>query len=611
MSAFSKFKLTRLKIPQKFGVMGAALGFTILVVAGTYFFSSSVFHHEVGRQKENTEHAGLFSDIFIKLEGARLDVAKFLAKPDQKWIDARRSKMKVIDNHLTRLADEAHEQSERELTLKARDQLRFNQGLVDKTFEMQAEIGFDQNKGIQGAFRKQVHSVEDAVNKHNQPELLASMLMMRRHEKDYLLRGDSKYIKKHDKEWADFQRLLARSSIQGASKARILALGGEYSRGFHELTEKTEAMLKNNDEFAAGFAAVDPILAQLKQIEDTQAAEDTAASEKQTTIATYAFYGVLVVAAIALFMMAFMIVRNILQNLGSLQGAVTGLAEGRMDARANVKSGDELQELGDAFDRMIEERGKFMQTEEENERMNNSVIAILRAVSQLGKGDLTIAAPVAEDITGALADAINQMKDNIANTLGQVNAASGQVLDASGNVRNITEESKNTVLGTVQGMGEIRNTIQETAKRIKRLGERSQEISGIVKLIDTIAERTNVLALNANMQAAQAGDAGRGFMVVADEVQRLAESAKEATDQISKLVGNIQVETGDTIATMDKAIEEVVRGGALAEQAAGQMNRTEEMVRALNALGDELQKAVGAFSLPASAVAASSRQKAA
>jgi methyl-accepting chemotaxis protein len=152
-------------------------------------------------------------------------------------------------------------------------------------------------------------------------------------------------------------------------------------------------------------------------------------------------------------------------------------------------------------------------------------------------------------------------------------------------------------------MNEIRATIQETAKRIKRLGERSQEIGGIVKLIDTIAERTNMLALNANMQAAQAGEAGRGFMVVAAEVQRLAENAKDATNQIGKLVNNIQLETGDTIAAMDKAIEEVVEGSGLAEQAATQMKRNEEMVATLDALGMQLLEAVRAFTLPAEWVA--------
>ncbi|MCC7221457.1 MAG: hypothetical protein IT490_12105 [Candidatus Contendobacter sp.] len=139
-----------------------------------------------------------------------------------------------------------------------------------------------------------------------------------------------------------------------------------------------------------------------------------------------------------------------------------------------------------------------------------------------------------------------------------------------------TQAALQTVTSTVNGINSTRDTIRETEKRIKRLGERSQEISGVVNLINTIAERTHILALNASMHAASAGEAGRGFAVVADEVQRLAENAREATSQISTLVSNIQIETADTASTMNTAISQVVDGSKLAEQAGDQMKRTQE-----------------------------------
>ncbi len=131
--------------------------------------------------------------------------------------------------------------------------------------------------------------------------------------------------------------------------------------------------------------------------------------------------------------------------------------------------------------------------------------------------------------------------------------------------------------GTVKGMESIRETIAETEKRIKRLGERSQEISGIVNLINTISERTHVLALNASMQAAVAGEAGRGFAVVAEEVQRLAESSRNATQQIATLVNNIQLETNETISTVNRTIGQVVQGSEQAQRAGEQMRRTQEI----------------------------------
>jgi methyl-accepting chemotaxis protein len=134
---------------------------------------------------------------------------------------------------------------------------------------------------------------------------------------------------------------------------------------------------------------------------------------------------------------------------------------------------------------------------------------------------------------------------------------------------------------TVKGMEGIRESIAEAEKRIKRLGERSQEITGIVNLINTIAERTHVLALNASMQAAAAGDAGRGFAVVAEEVQRLAESSRQATQQIAQLVNNIQIETADTINTVNKTISQVVSGSELAAKSGQQMRETQQSTASL------------------------------
>jgi methyl-accepting chemotaxis protein len=141
-----------------------------------------------------------------------------------------------------------------------------------------------------------------------------------------------------------------------------------------------------------------------------------------------------------------------------------------------------------------------------------------------------------------------------------------------------------TVNGTLKGMESIRETIAETEKRIKRLGERSQEITGIVNLINTISERTHVLALNASMQAAVAGEAGRGFAVVAEEVQRLAESSRNATQQIGALVNNIQLETNETINTVNRTISQVVQGSEQAQKAGEQMRRTQEITGQLVAI---------------------------
>lgn len=310
-----------------------------------------------------------------------------------------------------------------------------------------------------------------------------------------------------------------------------------------------------------------------------------------------------------------------------------------LGALAMINTKDEMSDMGFAVNQLLqdqisarekadEERVKAEQerqkAEAENERLNNSVIAILQAVDKLSQKDLTARAPVSQDIVGTVSDSINQLTDATSSVLHGVNQIANKVAQASGKVqaqgemvsKTAHEERKNvsemvqslndatqsmnqvatlaeqsnrsaeratqatdtalaTVNSTVKGMESIRETIAETEKRIKRLGERSQEISGIVNLINTISERTHVLALNASMQAAVAGEAGRGFAVVAEEVQRLAESSRNATQQISTLVNNIQLETNETISTVNRTIGQVVQGSEQAQQAGEQMRLTQ------------------------------------
>lgn len=318
--------------------------------------------------------------------------------------------------------------------------------------------------------------------------------------------------------------------------------------------------------------------------------------------------------------------RAIMNPVNQLMATVRQVGEGNYSARTGLAGADELSELGKAFDEMLNERvTTLVVAEQENEKLNNSVIELLQAVSQLSQRDLTVKVPVTEDITGPVADALNLLTSETAKVLEGVTKISEDVAVASEQVKTQsdtvigvaaterqeveqtvaeltrTAESMNrvaelaqacnmaadnairttqtaleTVTNTVSGINSTRDIIRETEKRIKRLGERSQEISGVVSLINTIAERTHILALNASMHAASAGEAGRGFAVVANEVQRLAENAREATSQIATLVSNIQTETADTVNTMNQAISQVVEGSRLAEQAGDQMKLTQQ-----------------------------------
>jgi methyl-accepting chemotaxis protein len=320
------------------------------------------------------------------------------------------------------------------------------------------------------------------------------------------------------------------------------------------------------------------------------------------------------------------IIRSITKPVTHLVTVMQKLAGGDSSIRVNPQTFDELGLLGRQFDMMIDQRELVNATiQKENETLNSSIINLLQAVAKLSQKDLTAKIPVSEDVTGLIADALNLLADETAKVLNKVVQLAGDVAHISQKVKTQsdsvilvateekreveqsntelnnaseamlgvaqlavscneaaekaiknTDKAQETVLDTVQGITIIRDTIRETEKRIKRLGERSQEIGGVVNLINNIAERTHILALNASMHAASAGEAGRGFAVVANEVQRLAENSREATSKIAALVNNIQVETADTVITMNEAIGQVIKGTDLAQQAGDEMRVTRE-----------------------------------
>jgi len=274
---------------------------------------------------------------------------------------------------------------------------------------------------------------------------------------------------------------------------------------------------------------------------------------------------------------------------------------------------------------MVALKGMVDSLNEKNQQINNSVIELMGSVAQLSQKDLTGKAVVNEDATGPVADAINMMVQETCKVLDQISTISDQVEQSANTVKaqagkvthvaskerlvvaatandlkisavgmnklaksaqavdgqaskviGYTRSALEAVEETTQGIDSIRTIIRETEKRIKRLGERSQEITSVVNIINNIAERTHILALNASMHAAAAGEAGRGFGTVADEVKRLAESSRESTAEISTMVNNIRAETVDTVNTMSDVITRVAEGTSLANNAAERMKETEE-----------------------------------
>ena len=298
-----------------------------------------------------------------------------------------------------------------------------------------------------------------------------------------------------------------------------------------------------------------------------------------------------------------------------------------------------------------------MMLENDGQANQMAVLNLLDEMGDLADGDLTVRAEVRENITGAIADSINYTIDSLRDLVTGINRASEQVNTATGQAqatsagllsaaekqsaqitetteavsnmtRSILQVSSNAsqasqvaqrslqaatvgsqaVQNTIAGMNGIREQIQETSKRIKRLGESSQEIGEIVELISDITEQTNILALNAAIQAASAGEAGRGFTVVAEEVQRLAERSSEATKQIGAIVKTIQTDTNSAVAAMEKSTEGVVEGARLSDAAGKALTEIETVSNSLARLIQSISTATEAQTQVASTVTKNMQQ---
>ncbi|MBL8203954.1 MAG: methyl-accepting chemotaxis protein [Blastocatellia bacterium] len=302
------------------------------------------------------------------------------------------------------------------------------------------------------------------------------------------------------------------------------------------------------------------------------------------------------------------------------------LANGLSTEAIPVTSSDEIGQLLTAMNSMLDSSDSLVQSEEKRSELQTSIIRLLDQVANIAGGDLTREVSVSGDMTGTLADSFNYMIAELRRIIGQVQSVTEQVAQTtnltqrnttvlareaeaqveqiaqttkaietmSNSIRQVTEgallsatvaqqslsnakQGTEAVQNTIQGMHRIREQVQETSKKLKRLGESSQEIGEIVQIIGGISKRTSYLALNAAIQAAEAGESGHGFAVVADEIERLAKRSADATKSINNLVKTIQMGANEAISAMEESTREVVDGSQLANQAGQALHEIESV----------------------------------
>jgi twitching motility protein PilJ len=574
---------------------------------------------------------------------ARRHEKDFLLRRDMRDAEQNKAALASVFTTLDRL-DHTSDVTLAESVASVRAAAKIYEDSFNKVVKTWVGIGLTEDAGLRSQFGNATRVLEAKITNINELPLMVSLLQMRRNEKDFLAHVGSReeqktYFDKQQAEYKTYEQLVG--TLPPDARVGLLELGRLYFNEFTQLANDYGTLVDNTATFEDAAQTTEPLLEAMKE-----------ASNAHLKAATRTIYGTVLSAFAVVLLFAAAIAWTLRRSLNEVTGiivpslqtmekTVLGITAGDTSVRTGFHSDNEFGKFGRQFDAMLDLQVRTAeQMHRDNDQLNNSIIALLQNAARLSQRDLTARMPVAEDVTGAVSDAINAMADETSRVLGEVVAVANQVALAAHQVKansnsvmtvaieeraavqdsaaqlekasntmlqvaglaakcydaackaiGTTESAEKTVLGTVDGINSIRETIRETEKRIKRLGERSQEISGVVNLINSIAERTHILALNASMHAASAGEAGRGFAVVANEVQRLAENARDATSKIGSLVSNIQIETADTVVTMNEAITKVVSGSALAERAGTEMRTTRDTTSELVTLVQQISTA--------------------
>jgi methyl-accepting chemotaxis protein len=534
---------------------------------------------------------------------ARQIATEFLRKHDEKLIDKHVGVLETGLGHLSEI-ESSVEKLEDGDPLKQIGALRSGLNLYQTRFHnlvsIQRVLGLNDNQGLQGKLRSAVHQIESKLAEFNQPQLSIIMLMMRRHEKDFMLRGDEKYGDEFGKRRSEFGDALAASGLAAGVKSELSSLMKSYNDSFVAFMVTQSSLNDEVDDFATVFQRNRPTLdALIKAADDRyRLSEARAAKLRQSLLWT------IVAATLCIGLLAIYFGQRIANSIARMTHAMQKLASGDFGVvLPGLGRSDEVGDMAQAVETFKMKAKKKAEDEADAKVRQELSVAAAR------KADMHKLADEFEGAVGRIIDTVSAASaelETAASTLTATAERSQQLTtvvaaasdDASANVQLVasaTEEmssSVNEISRQVQNSARIASEAVEQAQvtnnRVSELSKAASRIGDVVELINAIAGQTNLLALNATIEAARAGDAGRGFAVVASEVKALAQQTAKATGEISQQISGIQNATRESVIAI-KAIGNTI--GRMSEIASAIASAVEEQGATTQEISRNVQQA--------------------
>ncbi|URK17660.1 methyl-accepting chemotaxis protein [Thalassospira sp. GO-4] len=594
--------LSRMKLLYQISLIGAVALVIFVVVAAVQFVADQQRQSAQMAAQEAFDDRLIADEISRDFLHARRREKDFLLRLDEKYVTQHAEVVERVSSGLATL------EADPELAESAAEIAQIKEAFANYAAEfetivaLQREIGLDEEGGLWGRLRGSVHNVEEALAKYKADNLTVIMLMMRRHEKDFLARIDEKYVDRIDQRLTEFGPALAASDIPAAEKANITKLMNSYVADFKALAGK---ILQRNAELGLlsdYYAQAEPVLEALSaSIAETAALEKQKAEQiaKTSLTITVAMY---VIGVIALLGLSVLLSRAIVRAIGGLTNKMTRLAENDFDVDINeVNRADEIGEMGRAvlifrengIERVKleaaqkaddERRRKRMETQEQYiQEFDQAVVAVMAdvavAVKQLHQVSnvLRSSADTAADQSMAVSSGAEEASSNVqlvataaTELAASINEISGQVTETSSMAQSATERARST------------------NDNIQGLNDSAIKIGEVIGLISDIAGQTNLLALNATIEAARAGDAGKGFAVVASEVKNLANQTAKATEDITIQINDIQQATGIAVSAIDEIVTMIAE---ISERAAAVAAAVEQQTVATSEISQNVEQA--------------------